>query len=121
MRVLCSDGPKGLPPKPGGYFARLGRSEGGTYQRRVPMSFGGSDIAMDLPGSDLASRGIGAPYDANELNWVDREPEPYIDFRDQGPSVTCKGKQQRRGFYPSTCELIDLDDLHFTVHRVSAP
>lgn len=64
----------------------------------------------------MGNRAIGAVYNPEELNWVDQDSsEPWVDFRNQGPDITCKGKLQRRGFYKSTCELIDLDDLHFTV------
>jgi len=122
--ALRADGPAGpdAAPKQLGYFARLGQKDAnaGTYQRRAPTSYGGysdyGEPTMDLPDSEVGRREIGSLYNPSELNWVDQDTtEPWVDFRDPQPDVTCKGKLQRRGFYKSTCELIDLDDLHFTV------
>ena len=115
--------PTDTPPKPGGYFARLARPDAsGSFQRKTPASYGyKGDPIMDLPETAVATRGIGSFYDPSELNWVDQDAsEPWIDYRDKGAAITCKGKLQRRGFYKSTCQLIDLDDLHFTVRAEGA-
>jgi ribosomal protein S18 len=32
----------------------------------------------------------------------------------QAPAAVCRGQRQRHGFKAATCDLINLDDLHFT-------
>jgi len=66
------------------------------------------------PDLDITKRGPGSMYSPEELNWVDQHEEPQPDFRNTGPEIVCRGKRQRHGFKAATCDLMDLDDLHFT-------
>jgi ribosomal protein S18 len=71
----------------------------------------------ELPGPlEFAKRGGGEMYEPEDLNWVDQAEEEYVDVREKGApeEQVCRGKRQRHGFKAPTCDLIDLDDVHFT-------
>jgi len=102
--------------KPGGYFARhLGRGDDGDSQ---PFSMDWTptqpfeDVPEPIPGGDYFKGG--QTYIPEELNWVDRPEKKKTDHRSSAPEESCRGKRQRHGFKAATCNLMDLDDLHYT-------
>mmetsp|Transcript_6588 Transcript_6588/g.15113 ORF Transcript_6588/g.15113 Transcript_6588/m.15113 type:complete len:220 (+) Transcript_6588:26-685(+) len=121
-RYLSGDAPPpDEPPKfTGGYFSNLVAD---TENKDKSIDYGNDDEPGEdeiIP-SDLSSRGSSVnPYAPEELNWVDQGPmNTWKDFRNaEAPDSVCRGKRQRHGFTPTTCELIDLDDLHFTNLRL---
>lgn len=109
--------------KPGGYFARhLGRNDSGDSQAFsmdwTPLSQFDNSESFKIPGGDYFDSGNTANdatmYTPEELNWVDRPERKVADPRSWAPEESCRGKRQRHGFKAATCNLMDLDDLHYT-------